>query len=87
MKALDRLEELKGKLDSLEQSKDMESEIEELKSEIEDISDDIEYGEEFSALEKLGELFLEMHGKSMHLHSEDYTMEKMRIIFRDNQIF
>lgn len=87
MKALDRLEKLKGKLDSLKQSKDIEFEIEELKSEIEGISDDIEYGEELSALRELGELFLEMHGKSIHLHSEDYTMEKMRIIFRDNQIF
>ncbi len=65
----------------------MEFEIEKLKNEVEDISDDIAYGKEFSALRELGDLFLEMHGKSMHLHSEDYTMEKMRIIFRDNQIF
>lgn len=65
----------------------MEFEIEELKREIEDISVDVKYGEDFFALKELGELFLEMHGKSIHLHSEDYTMEKMRIIFRDNQIF
>lgn len=82
MKALDRLEALQRKLEKLENT---HQEIEECTKELEDTIFDIECenDEHFESLEELRDVFLEMHGKSIHLHSEDYNMEKMRIIFRD----